>query len=62
MSDEDKLFQQNPLMAIWIKLKKIEEVVSGNREIVKKNHELLDDALDDLDAEDQKGEEDGLDD
>ncbi len=44
MNDEDKLFQQNPLLAIWLKLKE--------------NNELLKEALEPLDAEDTKDDED----
>lgn len=53
MNDEDRLFQQNPLKAIWLKLKDIEEMG-------KENKELLNGELDDLYAEDQKGDEDDL--
>lgn len=52
MIDEEKLFQQNPLKAIWLKVKENQEEILTNREI-------LNEALDDLDVEDNKSEEDG---
>lgn len=60
MNDEDRLFQQNPLKAIWFKLKDIEETIKNIEETVKKNKEILNGELDDLYAEDQKGDEDDL--